>query len=87
MAFGVLSGFLRRVHEMPVFDSHRAAQHPLDRRRLQATEEFKPLYDILAGAKGRCVDDICVTLTQSTSRHWSRRDVMQFADCCNVLLK
>eukprot|EP01063_Lacrimia_lanifica_P015773 TRINITY_DN22438_c0_g1_i1.p2 TRINITY_DN22438_c0_g1~~TRINITY_DN22438_c0_g1_i1.p2 ORF type:complete len:611 (+),score=238.83 TRINITY_DN22438_c0_g1_i1:93-1925(+) len=87
IAFGVFSGFLKRVHEIPVYDSHKASKAPDDRRRLQETEEFKPLYDILAGANGRSVDDICLTLTLTTRRPWARADIMAFEKCCNILLK
>eukprot|EP01060_Flectonema_neradi_P019992 TRINITY_DN27508_c0_g1_i1.p1 TRINITY_DN27508_c0_g1~~TRINITY_DN27508_c0_g1_i1.p1 ORF type:complete len:539 (+),score=66.45 TRINITY_DN27508_c0_g1_i1:29-1645(+) len=87
VAFGILQGFLRRVHEIPIYDSHKAARHPNEKSRLQETEECQPLYNILAAAKGRCVDDICVSLTLSTGRPWCRADVMAFRNCCNILLK
>ena len=87
IAYGILQGFLKRVHEIPIYDSQKATRHPNEKSRLQDTKECQPLYNILAAAKGRCIDDICVTLTHSTGRPWCRADVMAFKNCCNILLK
>eukprot|EP01062_Namystynia_karyoxenos_P035788 TRINITY_DN2612_c0_g2_i1.p2 TRINITY_DN2612_c0_g2~~TRINITY_DN2612_c0_g2_i1.p2 ORF type:complete len:719 (+),score=246.18 TRINITY_DN2612_c0_g2_i1:116-2272(+) len=91
VAYGVLRGLLRRVHEVPIYDSAKAAGAPCEKQALE--EGNGALYDMLS--QGRCIDDICTQLNVDCMQRyhkgetpepqqWSRADVMRFDSCFTV---